>query len=142
MRDAGIEHFVPRELVKLDSPNWPFPSMCPPPERLLDNIIPTLMVADEIRRQWEDPVVCLSGWRPPAYNDFVVGGASDSQHMYFRAMDLQPANAEYDRFVTHCEDVVNSLREEGDIIGLGRYDTFIHIDTGYYGYNRNWDNRN
>ena len=141
MDEAGVDHFLPRELCRLDNPNWEYQSIYPPPERLIENIIPTVKLADKIRETWGEPVVCVSGWRPPTYNDMLIDGANDSQHMYFHALDLQPANAEYSKFVDHVEEVVEQERGSGKIIGLGRYRTFIHIDTGHYSYNRDWDSR-
>jgi len=139
--DAGVVHFTAHEFCGLYRDEWPGPNIYPPPKRMLSNIVPTAVIADRLREEWGGPVKCDSGYRPPYYNWEIVGGSSDSQHMYFRALDLRPANAEYGRWWAHCKMVVRRLREQGQIIGFGLYDTFCHIDTGYYDYNRDWDRR-
>jgi len=139
--DAGIEHFAADELVEHTRSDWPGPRIFPPRERLLDHIAPTVKIADEIRDRWGGPVVVVSGYRAPYYNDELVEGSDRSQHMDFRALDLQPADGEIGEFIDLVEQVVQARRGEGQIIGLGRYPTFVHIDTGHYDYQRNWDQR-
>jgi len=137
--DAGIEHFSASELVEHTRSGWPGPRIFPPRERLLDHIVPTVKSADEIRDRWGGPVVVVSGYRAPYYNDELVEGSDRSQHMAFRALDLRPADGQIDNFIDLVEEVVQARRDDGQIIGLGRYPTFIHIDTGYYDYQRDWD---
>jgi hypothetical protein len=139
--ELGIEYFSAKEIVTLNNPQWEYRKVFPPPKRLISNILPTIKIADEIREEWGGPVSCLSGWRPPTYNDLIIEGSDDSQHMYFRALDLQPINEKYEKFIDHVSGIVSEKGEEGKIIGYGRYNTFVHIDTGFYEYNRNWDQR-
>lgn len=143
MEDAGIAHFEPEELVRHRSDGWPWRSIYPPPVRLLEHIIPTLKIADRLREEWGAPVRVVSGYRSPAYNDLAMDepGAPDSQHMYFRALDLQPVDGRYGTWIRHCERIVDRLRSDGQVIGLGRYGTFCHIDTGHYQASRDWDMR-
>jgi len=139
--DAGIEHFSADELVEHTRSDWPGPRIFPPRERLLDHIIPTVKIADEIRDRWGEPVVVISGYRAPYYNDELVEGSDRSQHMAFRALDLRPADGQIDDFIDLVEEIVQARRDDGQIIGRGLYSTFIHIDTGHYTYQRNWDQR-
>jgi len=137
--DAGVEYFSADELVKHTRSDWPGPRVFPPRERLLDHIVPTVKIADEIRDRWGGPVVVISGYRAPYYNDELVEGSDRSQHMDFRALDLRPTDGAIDDFIDLVEQVVQARRDEGQIIGRGLYPSFIHIDTGHYDYQRNWD---
>lgn len=136
----GIKHFTAEELIKHKNPDWPGDYKFPPPKRMAKNIGPTLAIADEIRDEWGDEVIVLSGYRSPLYNE-IINGSSDSQHIYFRALDLKPANGKISDFIELTQNVVDKRRQEGKVIGRGLYNSFVHIDTGYYTYNRNWDRR-
>jgi len=58
-----------------------------PPEALWPNIIPTLIVLDEIREQAGQPVILSSTYRSPRYNA-AIGGEPASFHMRFMAVDF------------------------------------------------------
>lgn len=145
--DEGIEHFGAGELYRHHNDAWPYEIDYPPPTGLAENIRETIVLADEIRDRWGSPVTVLSGWRSPVYNDLLGSadnehrGAEDSQHLYFHALDLQPTDGRYIAFAKHCERIVGEWRDEGRVVGLGLYSTFVHVDTGRYGYSRDWDLR-
>lgn len=149
--DAGIEHFSANELYPHTSENWVYEDkLYPPPTGQAENIRDTIILADEIRERWGGPVRCISGHRSQTYNDLLRladnehQGSEDSQHLYFRALDLQPKNPrseDYSDWRQHCEEIIEEHRDNGEIIGRGFYSTFVHIDTGRYSYQRNWDNR-
>lgn len=102
-----------------------------PPESLWDNLIPTLKLADRLREELGVKVEVLSIYRSMAYNT-AINGASRSQHMQNRAMDLK-FNCSSDRAFNHAK----KLRKEGVFQGgIGWYNNFIHIDTR--GYNATW----
>jgi uncharacterized protein YcbK (DUF882 family) len=131
--ESGIEHFRARELGRLNPNAWEGDSF-ELPDCGLDRIIPTLRLADKIRQQWGGPVKVVSGYRPPAYND-AIGGADQSQHIEFRALDLRPDAEPFDlaRYFTVVREVVDEARKGGQNVGLGLYyagrGRFAHIDT-------------
>lgn len=136
------KYFKSEELIRHTHPAWEYDEIVRPPASMAENILPTLRMADMIRDRWGGPVLVISGYRCPAYNRFVVDGADDSQHMYFRALDLMPMNREIVPFKELVDKIVRHLRsnEEWPTIGYGRYDTFVHIDTNHPTPNRNWFN--
>lgn len=68
------------------------------------------------------PVEILSGCRCKSHNAD-VGGSKNSQHMYGRAADIHVPRCS----PSEVADLAESLL--GNSGGLGRYDTFTHIDT-------------
>jgi len=139
---AGVRHFAAEELVRHDHPDWPHDRLYPPPARLHDHIIPTLQLADRIRKKWGGPVRVVSGYRAPSYNDFHVEGSPQSQHMDFRALDLQPYDGDIEGFIDVARrEVARARVKRDDGVGFGLYRTFIHIDTGHYTRDRGWNRR-
>jgi uncharacterized protein YcbK (DUF882 family) len=68
----------------------------------------------------ERPVTVTSGCRCPEYNA-QVGGSENSQHLYARAADI---------VVEHVPpEIVHEYFDGLNTPGLGKYDTFTHIDT-------------
>ena len=55
------------------------------------NILQLALELDKIRDEWGCPILVNSCYRPPAVNR-AVGGASNSQHLYGRAVDIRPVN--------------------------------------------------
>lgn len=104
-----------------------------PPRSMWKNIVPTLRIVDELRMELGRPCVILSSYRSPKYNGAISGAASKSFHMKFCALDIAFSGVSpqevYDRLL--------AKRRNGDFKGgLGKYNTFVHIDTR--GYNANW----
>jgi len=103
-----------------------------PPKRQWKQIKDTLKVADRVGRELGLPVKqIVSAYRSPAYNRR-CGGASRSQHMFNRALDI--------RFPTSAYSVTRAardLRARGYFKGgVGSYSSFTHIDTR--GENQDW----
>lgn len=97
-----------------------------------ENIVPTLRIVDDLRDQLNSPIVLLSSYRNREYNQ-KCGGVIDSQHRFFRALDI--AAAEHSPQTVY--NILLERRREGKWTGgLGLYPTFVHIDTR--GYNTNW----
>ena len=78
---------------------------------------------DKIRQEWNAPVLVNSWYRPLSVNR-AVGGASDSQHLYGRAVDIRPVNR---------EDLIKfqswlDLNWFG-ALGYGAPRGYVHLDT-------------
>jgi len=111
-------------------------------------IVPTLWLAEMLRLELGCPLVVGNGYRPEPYNSR-VGGAKNSQHLHFRALDLDLPKAHRTRalqekfYLTAAEMFLDpELRDFK--IGLGLYrpwrGTRVHLDTGYR--RRHWKKQN
>lgn len=114
LNGKGVEFFSAHEIAQRRVP----------PRALWPNIVPTLWFGEKLREAF-GPTVVGSGYRDPDHNAS-VGGAEDSLHLYFNALDLTPATGtptDWADFLT-----ARSLRRFG---GCGVYLTknFVHIDT-------------
>lgn len=86
---------------------------------------------DELRREF-GPTRINSGFRTGAYNE-KIGGSSNSRHRYGLAADVDCVE------VTDPESVASWAERKG-FGGIGRYNTFTHLDV--WGEDRRWNNRN
>lgn len=93
-----------------------------PPAELWPNIIPTLKVAQEARDHFDAPLYVNSAYRNESYNRAV--GSTSRRHVDFFAMDVFfgkiPTLELYEWLEAH---------PQADIMGLGWYPTFVHMDT-------------
>lgn len=94
--------------------------------QVVDNIVRLADYLEDVRSRFgKASVVVNSGYRPPAINR-VVGGASNSQHLYGAAADIVVSG-----FRPH--EVYQQLdRWHGDRGGLGNGSSFTHIDLRGY----------
>jgi len=89
-----------------------------------------------LRRALGRPLVINSGYRSAAHNARVKGSPT-SQHLLGKAFDIdlsQPPGEARDR---EREALVEAALAVG-FTGIGRYDGFVHVDTGP---RRAWDHR-
>lgn len=122
----GVRHFKARELVLLRQ--WG--EHVTPPRHFLPRILPAAILANEIRDKLGAPIRVSSGYRTPDYNR-QVGGSPASEHMAFRALDLQPHDPGLmEKMREIATAVVARARERGWNVALIHYATFIHIDVG------------
>ena len=98
------------------------PSGTKPPQELLD-------VLEDLRAHFGKPVHINSGYRCPAHNA-AVGGASKSRHMEGDASDVWLSGVAPDLVYEWADKRVS------DGGGVGRYETFTHIDVR--GYRARW----
>jgi uncharacterized protein YcbK (DUF882 family) len=81
---------------------------------------------EALRMRLGIPLTVTSGYRSPAHNSStLVGGAPNSMHLKF-ATDVQP-NRSADGFAKSLDNIA-SLAEDLGFSGIGRYDSFVHLD--------------
>ena len=129
-----VRYFQPHEMFATGSSQ---PELWhPPPPHLWLAIIPTVLVADIVRHEFGHGLRVTSAYRPPGHNA-AVGGAKNSQHKLFTALDLVPLGST----AAELFDVARTVREDGPLAwngGLGGYSSFIHIDTRREGGSPTW----
>lgn len=131
----GIQHFTGYETLQLLRLSETAPI---PPEYMWPGMVHTLSLAEAIRNEYGSSLVIANGYRPRELNDR-VGGARNSQHIQYRALDLQlPRNAISDRDSQeqlYRAAAVVFLRYPKMAIGLGVYRRHrgprVHIDVGF-----------
>jgi uncharacterized protein YcbK (DUF882 family) len=127
-----LRHIKGRELIS-QSRRKNSGGLCGIPKKSLwKNIVPTLQVLDMLRAHFNSPLTINSAYRSPGYNR-ACGGKSQSYHMSFFAIDFKIKGVS----PTQCYNRLTLWRNKGVFKGgLGRYDTFTHVDTR--GYNATW----
>lgn len=110
------------------------------PKALRENIIPTIVILQNIREYLGAPVMINSGYRPEDYNR-KVGGKPNSLHLKFNAIDFFPIGPFKDRLQDLVDDIADNkfaaqiywndklTTITPEVMGIGLYDTFIHLDT-------------
>lgn len=137
--ENGIVFFSASELGSRTPESRDKTVEAPPP--FWPNILETLKCADEIRRRLGAPVFVISAYRSPEYNEH-VSGSKTSEHMTFRALDLD-WHGSMDELYDTAQAVMDEAAERGLATGLGFYPTFVHIDTGATkAHLRRWGKRN
>ena len=122
----SIRHFSAKEIVRARRWN----KLLRPDEDLWENILPALTIADCAREAFGDPVRCASGYRDDRYNDR-VGGSATSEHLHFKALDLQPFDqGRMEEFRKIMIALVEYARSKGVDVRLIHYKTFVHVDVG------------
>jgi len=76
----------------------------------------------KIRGHFNAPVIINSAYRTASHNK-EVGGAAFSQHLYGAAADIVVKGVDPAAVADYAEKVL------GNSGGVGRYDTFTHVDT-------------
>jgi uncharacterized protein YcbK (DUF882 family) len=88
----------------------------------------------KLRNKIGKPITQTNAYRCPAHNK-AVGGVSNSQHLFGYASDIQVAGMSPNDVAAAAEGLFN---------GLGRYDTFTHVDSrplGLKNVKARWDFR-
>lgn len=102
----------------------------PQTEKVVDAISSLAYYLEDVRSQFGQPSITItSGYRPPVINK-LVGGASNSQHLYGAAADVVVAGI-------RPHEVYKQLdKRHGSKGGLGNGSSFTHIDLR--GYRARW----
>lgn len=96
-------------------------------------------ICQEIRDYLEVPLKINSGFRCITYNR-TIGSEDTSQHCRGKAVDIAiPFGVPPENFFDVCEEVLRGNTNDGGG-GMGRYDTFVHLDVRNGGPAR-WDYR-
>jgi len=133
----GLRWFRPHELRFLGGSHFArghagFGKNSLPGRVLWPRLLEVAHVADEARHQFGSALRVVSGYRSPAYNA-AIGGASGSFHLRAMALDLAPVNGD----VAGLWEVIQGMRRRAAFSGgVGRYRTFVHVDTR--GSNPSW----
>ena len=110
------------------------------PLEVLENVKLLAIELQKIRDYVGLPIRINSAYRCPYYNDNIVKGAKNSQHKLGKAADITIDTFTPDEVVGVIENLlVNEMLGSFYIGGLGRYNTFTHIDIRDY--KARWDNR-
>ena len=91
----------------------------------VENAIRLAQVWGEVRDKFGSPIVITSGYRPPQVNN-AVGGVRNSQHLYFKALDMKPLNDDYKTLWEVLKD--SHFVGLGDAVFMGRNKGFFHAD--------------
>jgi hypothetical protein len=134
----GVERVVdPEELVRQGT-DWKSLKVAPfviPPKEYWPRIVPVLKFIDRELKPAMGEFEVMSGYRTPSYNKS-AGGAKNSRHQYFEALDLQPKRS-LTRAETHALlDPIWRAKGKAYNLGLGLYGGVrFHVDTYRY---RTW----
>ena len=126
----GLRYFSPAELLYLGASHHAGGACgglnTMPPTGKWNRMKLTALMADEIRHRFGHPIRIISGYRSPAYNS-CISGAGGSFHMEFNALDLTNEGGT----VANMHAIARGLRAGNPAFtgGIGRYNSFIHIDT-------------
>lgn len=98
-----------------------------PAEWRLTRAVELAKAFERIRELCGFPLIVNSAYRSAVYNDS-IGGATHSQHVQGRALDLCPPTGIRNAMMT-LRGACDRARSEGLIRGIGIYRGFVHVDT-------------
>ena len=128
----SLRHFHPQEVLSQGERWRGLQQNSLPPESKWRAIVPTLWVADILRERLGYPLTITSAFRNEQYNK-ACGGAPRSTHLANQALDIIPVKGKVDELWLAAMDLRNGGGFKG---GVGRYPSFVHIDTR--GKNATW----
>lgn len=136
----GVQFFQASELMPRHAlPNPDSDSFSMTLALMVTNILPTVHYADLLRETF-GPTRVTSGYRCHKYNKS-VGGAPNSLHTEFNALDLQPASGDPDLWARYLH-TIGQTRAGG--LGVYHDSNFVHIDTRFLMFGRpatTWEER-
>lgn len=107
---------------------------CEMPDDVYSNVIKLAGELQKLRDIFDVPFTPTNAYRCPEHNK-AVGGVSKSMHLLGLAADLQIQEIE----PHEVAGVIETLMDNGEILmgGVGRYNTFTHMDIR--GHRARWD---
>ena len=123
IENIWIGNFNLKEFASKDGAESPYPHV------VQDCLIDLL---NDIRTDFGKPVIVNSAYRSEEHNE-AVGGVKNSFHTQGLAADIRP------RKQSDLDDLYHSACKHNPDGGVGRYDTFVHVDCR--GYAARWDYR-
>jgi len=124
--DCTPVHFAWSEVDDVCYGGWPTPISGVTVAQVKANLMQAMWRAEAIRhRLGDNPLRVTSAYRSKACND-AVGGASNSNHLYGRAMDLVPGSSA----TTMCGIARASRQSFPQVLGPGYPDHSDHIHLG------------
>jgi uncharacterized protein YcbK (DUF882 family) len=100
----------------------------PYPEEWVDaRLQPLCDTLEAVRDRWGGPLIIVSGYRTGLYNQRIQG-ASLSQHVEGRAVDVRPKRGESVRALYELTQQLLGEDKLPHLGGLGVYPRWVHID--------------
>lgn len=132
LTDEGVGAYTSaRELTRM--PSAPGEPSAIPPHVYWPNIVPTLKLWQQKVREPLGVAMQLRAYRPAEYNA-AVGGAANSGHLYFRALDVALVALDDDVAVEAAKRGAAIYKQDSGA-GVGVYGyprpTHLHLDTGH-----------
>jgi uncharacterized protein YcbK (DUF882 family) len=125
----NFKHFSMQEILNAGSTDYKLEDI---PEDLHQNIVPTIKVLEALREWYGKPIFLNCTFRSVSHNAR-VGGARNSIHMLFNAVDFTVSLKSdlillYEQLIKY--DSVQTFEFiKPKSMGIGRYPTFLHLDT-------------
>lgn len=139
IKGLGLRYFSTDEFLVLGGAHNSPGSPCAgknayPPRGLWNNIAETAKVLDTFRHRVGKAIVITNAYRTAAYNACLPDTAATSRHVVFNALDFKVENMA----APEAAMALRVLRDrEGLFVGgIGRYNSFTHVDTR--GSNATW----
>ena len=97
----------------------------PVPEKYYFNLLVLAEELEALRAEINKPIIILSGYRTPEYNE-KVGGVSHSQHLLAKAADIVVKGMDSKEVYYAIENLIAMKKMKDG--GLGLYPNFVHYD--------------